>query len=483
MSFPRFARLPLSLRGKILLFTVILQGIMLIMLLLADLLLVEPWFVARTHGAMRRAAAEISRIPDAGREMSHRELSRFGAKTPFKLTATDGSGRILDSSSPEFTGNGELSLPKEQGEYLASHRRELDRGSVLTGICSAASGGVPSVLLMAALGNSRYLVITEPLDSLRDNVRSAAGFFLIIGTALLLLSALGAALIALTFTRPIRELTSLAGDIAALDFSKRWEGTSRDEIGELGASINRIAERLDRAFRDLRAGMDRQRRFLADVSHDLKTPLGLISGYAEMLAIPGMTAEERERALGIITEETDRLIRLIGEVIALARSDSESVPLRIAETDLGTLLRRLPERFEPALPKKGLYLLCEIPSGNWLVAGDPDRLTEALDNAISNAVRHAREGSAVTVRLAPIGDDSGKHLEISIENRGPTLPEEELERVFDPFYRVDRDRSRENGGFGLGLAILRGIAEAHGGTARLENRSDGIRCIIRLPRT
>lgn len=455
---------------------------MLGMLLLADLFLVEPWFVARTHSAMQKAASGLSRSVGTGGDISHEELSRLGAETPFKFTITDASGRILDSSAPEFTGGGRLSLPREQMEYLSDHRRELDRGAVLSGINEASSGGVPVVQSFAALGGSRYLVITEPLDSLRDNVQSAAGFFLQTGSALLLLSAIGTALIALAFTRPILELTELAGEIAALDFSKRWEGSSRDEIGTLGSSMNLISEKLDRAFRDLRTAMERQRRFLADVSHDLKTPLGLISGYAEMLAEPGMSPMERERALIIVSEETDRLIRLIGEVIALARSGSETVPLRITETDLEALARRLPERFEPALSKRGLSLICEIPAGNWHMEADADRLTEALDNGVSNAIRHAREGSAVTVRLASPQGPSGNALEISIENRGPTIPEGELERVFDPFYRIERDRARESGGFGLGLAILRGIAEAHGGSARLENLSDGVRCRIVLSR-
>jgi signal transduction histidine kinase len=222
---------------------------------------------------------------------------------------------------------------------------------------------------------------------------------------------------------------------------------------------------------------DRTRRqLLADVSHELTTPVTAMRGYLETLSMPELRLDEatRSRYLSIISDETQRLERLIGDLLELARLEGGGGSLAIDTVAVQDLFDRVRARHEPACRAAGVSIETAIEPGAETVSGDRDRLEQALQNLAANAVRYAPQGSAVrlTARRSGSGLDDAPDapgrpptpISLSIEDRGAGIPPEHLPHVFDRFYKADESRAGVSGGSGLGLSIVKAIVERHGGS-------------------
>ncbi len=267
--------------------------------------------------------------------------------------------------------------------------------------------------------------------------------------------------------RPLTTIVGAAADLARRgDFRRRLSEDSRDpEVQRLTRTFNGLIERVD-------AALEGQRQFLADTSHELRTPLTTVRGNLDLLGreIP---PDERGAILVETREEIDRMARLVRDLLILAES-GEATPLERAPVRLDVLVREVVARISGAESRR-----VRVDADPVTVHGDEDRLRELVGNLVQNALRHG-SGADAAIRVLVRRQPPSSLL--AVEDDGPGLPEEALERVFDRFYRVDRARTRARGGSGLGLAIVRHIAAAHGGRAWAENRpGGGARFSVLLP--
>ena len=223
--------------------------------------------------------------------------------------------------------------------------------------------------------------------------------------------------------------------------------------------------------------MRMQKRFLAGVSHDFKTPVGLIRGYAESLVL-GMakSRQEQKELAGIIINEADRLDRLVNDITYMVRMDSRDLPLHLKSVNVPALLKNAAARFSPAAGKGGVKVRIEAPSG-LAIEADEQRIMQVLDNLLANALRHTGPGGDVRLGAGGIKD----HIRIEVFNSGEPISPEHLPHLFEPFYRVEDARPRESGGSGLGLAIVKGIVAVHGGECEVENTPEGVLFWFSLP--
>jgi len=282
----------------------------------------------------------------------------------------------------------------------------------------------------------------------------------------LLLATLLSVLLSRRLSRPLLAMRRLALAVAAGDYSVRAPVVSRDEVGQLAAALNTLAERLQEKIRELER-VDRARReFVASVSHELRTPLTIIQGYTEAL-LDGLVhdAGDREAHLKEILEEVLRLRRLVDDLLDLRRIEAGALPLARQAVDLGELVARVQEQFSGLAGKKGLVLTTTAPPALPRVLGDPDRLQQVLINLVDNALRVTPAGGRVEVELRP---DGRAGVELLVRDTGPGIPPDELPLIWERFYKGDPAR-RRTGGAGLGLAIVRAIVEAHGGRVDVES--------------
>ena len=243
-----------------------------------------------------------------------------------------------------------------------------------------------------------------------------------------------------------------------------------DELVSLADSVNSMAARLE-------GSRDRERQVLLSVSHDLRTPLTSIRGYAE--AIEDGVSADPASAARVIVAESRRLERLVADLLDLAKLETQHLSLRLDRVDAGSVAVAAAEAARPLAARRSVAVeVAPAAPGSALVTADPDRLGQVVANLIENAVAHA--GSRIAVR---VGHDVGGSIAISIDDDGPGIPPEDLGRVFDRFYQVDRGSSAR-GGSGLGLAIVAELTRAMGGTVEAESPSPsgaGTRMVVHLP--
>lgn len=265
-------------------------------------------------------------------------------------------------------------------------------------------------------------------------------------------------------TAPLRSLQSAVDRFGHGDLTARASTYRQDELGELARTFNRMAERIQTL-------LTAERRLLGDISHELRSPLARLSVAIEL----ARSGSDREAALQRIQKEADRLNDLVSQLLQVTRAEGDPSALRREPVVLRELVATVVEDCAIEASARGCRLEFTA-EGDRSIEGDPELLRRAVENVLRNAIGHAPEGTAVAVVL-----QDGGAASIEVRDFGPGVPEGEMERIFDPFYRVETDRNRKSGGAGLGLAIARRAVEVHGGSIRAERAAPGLRVRIELP--
>ena len=304
----------------------------------------------------------------------------------------------------------------------------------------------------------------------------------------LLYSALGAGIIALllgiflsrTLTRPIRELTDATHAVSEVDLSQQVTVHSNDELGELAKAFNKMSAELSRS-------VNTRKQMTADIAHELRTPLSLILGHAEAVH-DGVLPPTREN-FEIIREEATRLEHLVNDLRTLSLADAGELTINLQTMEPQRLIQEVASLYQYEVQKKNISLEMDIASPLSTIEVDPGRMTQVLTNILDNATRHTPKGGRIVLSARQLED----HIEISVQDSGPGLPPEDIDRIFERFYRADSSRQRDGalpGGSGLGLAIAKSIVQAHGGQLSAETSTrlspgreagHGLRIIVNLP--
>jgi signal transduction histidine kinase len=300
-----------------------------------------------------------------------------------------------------------------------------------------------------------------------------AGGVLILGAVLTSLMIFGPA------RRRLRALESAARQFGAGDLSARAPARGGDEIAAVASAFNTMADDLAGRAEALATSDRLRRQLLADVSHELTTPVTAMRGYLETLTMPEVTLDDATRAryLGIIGDETNRLERLIGDLLDLARLEGGGGTLHVTDVPVAQLFERVVARHEHAAAQGGVTVEAARDPLAGSVRGDRDRLEQALQNLAANAIRHAPAGSRV--RLTSRAADG--RVTLAVEDAGPGIAPEHLPHIFDRFYKVDPSRAGTSGGSGLGLSIVKAIVERHAGTLSVDSRPGRTVFEISLP--
>ena len=265
-------------------------------------------------------------------------------------------------------------------------------------------------------------------------------------------------LVAARIARPVARLAEASRRVAAGHYAERVEADEPGELGELASSFNEMAASLEATER-------RRLQLVGDVAHELRTPLSTLDGYLEGLE-DGVVAPSPQ-TWHLLRAETARLTRMVNELAELWRAEAHQLPLRTDEVDLAEVAREVAARFGPQAASRGITL--SVPAGPVLVRADRDRVAQIVSNYLSNALRHAPDGSSIEVAA----EATREHGRIAVTDHGPGLADDQLEAVFERFYRVDAARTRTSGGAGIGLAIVRALADAMGGQAWAESAGPG----------
>ena len=301
------------------------------------------------------------------------------------------------------------------------------------------------------------VVLAVPMGDVQSTLSQLLQLELLISLGVVAAMAILAFLIIRVSLRPLEKMGAVAKEIAAGDLSRRVEpATPKTEIGRLGLALNGMLSQIESAFAERTASNRRLRRFVADASHELRTPLTSIRGYSEMLRRGAAESpSDAELARRRIEEESIRMTGLVDDMLVLARLD-QGRPLEQEPIDLEAIATDAVADARAVAPQRDIRL---ISPGRVIVIGDDTRLRQVVGNLVRNAIVHTPPQTPIDVTLAM--EDSLARL--SVADHGPGLPAEDVDRIFEPFYRADPSRSRDSGGAGLGLSIVSAVVTAHGG--------------------
>ncbi|MBP2474179.1 two-component system OmpR family sensor kinase [Crossiella equi] len=336
------------------------------------------------------------------------------------------------------------------------------------------------------IADNTVLVSAAP----RDDLDSTLSWFITVIVAMFLLALLvlvgTGRLVLRRGLRPLAEMADTAHDIRSHDLTDSHQlpvratgaGSGGVEVEELRSAFNLMLEHIDSSLAARTAAEQRLRRFVADASHELRTPLTSIRGYADLFKYAAANEPaERDKHLGRIRHEAARMSVLLDDLLLLARLDAAEVeePLRLEDIDLVRLATDAADAFRAARPTHHLSLV--LAQDALALHADPMRLRQVLDNLLTNAAVHTPPGTEVELAVW-VADGTAV---LRIADNGPGIPQSDQARIFDRFYRVDDSRSRDKGGSGLGLAVVRSLVLAHGGQVELTSEPGRTMFVLRFP--
>jgi signal transduction histidine kinase len=267
---------------------------------------------------------------------------------------------------------------------------------------------------------------------------------------------------------PLTRMTAISREIAAGNFSVRAEAVTVDEVGQLARAFNRMSESLEQ-IENLR------RTLMIDVAHELRTPLTNIRGYLEALN-DGILPPKAE-TFSLLQRETLRLAQLVEDVLKLAKADAAQGSLKLENIDLNEIVNKALETFSPTFAKNSITVRVHLPEESVRVMADRDRMTRVLRNLTDNASQYTPKNGEVEVRI----ETGSETVRIDYRNSIDELIPQDLPHIFERFYRGEKSRSRQHGGAGIGLAIVKELVEAHGGRVGAELVEERIRIRVELP--
>ena len=342
------------------------------------------------------------------------------------------------------------------------------------------------LVLVGVLENGDMILMRTAVESIRESAAISNRFLLFVGAAAIVSSLLVAFFTTRHITKPLQQLTDISKRMVDLDFNAKYESNRSNsyEVEELGNHINRLSENLERTISELKTAnvelqddiekkiqIDEMRKeFLSNVSHELKTPLALIQGYAEGLQeCINDDAESREFYCDVIIDEADKMNRMVKKLLTLNQLEFGNDQVVMERFDMTELVRGVANSTKILMEQKGIRLELDNPEEAW-VWGDEFKVEEVITNYMSNAINHADGGKVIRVFYTRFEDK----LRVSVFNTGQLIPEDDIDKIWVKFYKVDKARTREYGGSGIGLSIVKAIMDSFHQQCGVINHEDGV---------
>lgn len=328
-------------------------------------------------------------------------------------------------------------------------------------------------------GNDEYICGVLPMKNIFEAISATRGFTVILFLLMLVLMCFVAWIFSHAITKPIIEINNVTEKMKKLDFSKKCTVDSGDELGRLAENVNEMSDKLDEtigelveANKKLKKDIEREKMleeqrkdFVAAASHELKTPLAIIRAYSEGL-IDGVFKNRQEHYLKVIIEEIEKMDKLVVDMIENSRLEASTMKPELKEHDLCAFVNKIAQRFVSPCKAENIKIEIDIPQKQIIKCFDGTLIEQVLTNFITNAMKNTHDG---VIRVG-VND-----LCVWVENDGAHIPEDELDKIWDRFYKVDKARNRSVGGTGLGLSIAKNILLLHGADYKAENTPNGVR--------
>lgn len=423
------------------------------------------------------------------------ELNKIATKNEFDIVIENAQYFTIYTTDSDFSSLLEkLDVYTNSNKNLNNNHVIYSRGNVRVTEVKDDVEGVNYILLNAALDNGYRLYIRIQTESIRESVKVSNNLLILIGIVSVAIAGILASYISKKFTEPILELNEIAKNMAKLDFRKKYQiKDTNDEINDLGKSINSMSQKLETTIKQLRnnnielekdieekSKIDEMRKqFISDVSHELKTPIALIQGYAEgLLENVNDDEESRNFYAQVILDESNKMDKLVKQLLELMKLEYGKREFNNETFDIIELIKEVIRKCNVMLKEKDIEVEL-APLDPVYVVADDFYVEQVVTNYITNAIKHAEEKQGKKLIRISVEAKQDK-IRVTIFNTGEKIAEEDLERIWKRFYKVDSSRNRDDGGTGIGLALVKAIMNNYGNDFGVSNKEDGVEFYFEL---
>lgn len=481
-----------SLRVRLFLTLGMAVIIIIVVLILLNNVVLESFYLYSKQNSLKDIYTKInSYYKDAQTNMDiEKELANIAISNNFDILLKTDAGISIYTSNEDF-----LSTINDINDMASNQnvdRRDLlfARKNITIKRTKDSNTGIAYILLTGKLDNGYMLYIRIPISSIQESVKISNNFLYIIGGITIIVAAVIISFISKRFTEPITQLNEIAKKMANLDFSKKYQTTDvDDEINDLGKSINLMSEKLEATIKQLKTSnielerdieekskIDEMRKqFISDVSHELKTPIALIQGYAEGL-VENVNQDEESKQFyaDVILDEANKMDRLVKRLLELMKLEYGNREFKNKKFDVTELIEEVIRKSKVMLEEKQVSVKLQCDKPIWVYADD-FYIEQVVTNYITNAIKHVEEianEKAIEITISTYAEK--QKVRVNVFNTGKTIGEEEMNRIWQRFYKIDTSRNREDGGTGIGLALVRAIMNNYHNVYGVLNRINGV---------
>ena len=477
----------LSIRKKLMLLLIAVIAFISLMLIILNNFALELYYRQKKVSELRQAYEKLDeQISENDNDEIEELLSEYSYKYNITIALIDSAtSKVIITNERDgdylLKSVQDILFDKAQNNYtllFRNHQYQIIQHHVDTVNTSFID------FIGYASDNQTMVIMSSSIESLKESIALSNGFMLYIVSLALILALILCFYVSLMITKPIKTLASISEKMGHFDFDAKYTGTSKDEIGVLGCNMNIMSDSLKKAFEELKLANERlqedikkkeeidnmRKDFIANVSHELKTPIALIQGYAEGLN-EGLCEDEESRRYytEVIIDEANKMNTIVRQLLTLSALESGNQKVEAERFNISELIAGVISATGILLTDKNADIIFEAGSPVW-VRGDEFKLEEVITNFISNAIHHVSENGYIKIDITEITDK----IRVSVFNTGKNIPKEDIKNLWEKFYKVDKAHSRSYGGTGIGLSIVKAIIEAHNNKCGVSNKENGV---------
>lgn len=438
---------------------------------------------------------DIDTMESSLEEIENSSNVRINIKTPDRQTTLYDTIRAKEQNVDLFASSlSPFSTFTEDTPKIKFSGDEVDKKGYDIKMLKGQQTGQTYLALIGQLSTGDWLVLRIPYSTMQQDQMFNFAFLMISAVFSLIVCLMLGFVMAGRFARPLKEMTEIADSVARLDFSKKYKGTeTADEIRQLGESINQMSDYLDESItemKDMNLRLEKEikqkqkiddmrKEFIINISHELKTPIALIQGYAEGLRVGiNESEEDKDYYCEIIMDEAKRMNHMVLQLLNLSKIELGNTLPMYTDVEWYELAESVVSKTKVMWQEKNIQIdMSGI--GDDTVRGDWSMLEQAVTNYVTNAIDHTPNGGRITLSSS----SDSQHYIFKVRNQGPNLDPEEMDKIWDKFYKLDKARTRvSGGGSGIGLSIVRAMVNAHHGGCGVTNTEDGVEFYISLPK-
>ncbi len=460
------------------------------LLIIMNSIVLESFYTIMKINNVKNEFEKLNAITDFTNQNVQRQLRKDSESYGFEILIQTAEDFLVFSSNDSFTNtinkNEDLSsnfnINNKERKFIiyTEENMVIERRSI---------GGLNSILLSGKLDNGYKIYIQLPVEAIQESVRISNNLLIIIGVIAIIIAGIAASIVSKRFTNQILQLNIIANKMSKLDFSNKYRLTDdNDEINELGNSINIMSDKLEKTIKQLKENnkelekdieqkskIDEMRKqFISDVSHELKTPIALIQGYAEGL-VENVNADEESKKYyaEVIADEATRMDKLVKQLLELMKLEYGKREFNDQNFDICELINETIRKCNVMLEEKQIKDVKFYQEEKVIVYADEFYIDQVITNYFTNAIKNAKEVNGEKYIEITIKKENNK-ARISVFNTGKPISEEKIDRIWGRFYKADESRNRDDGGSGIGLSIVRAIMNNYNSKYGVENKENGV---------